>query len=162
MGAKGNTGGVPYPPKTVEEYGAYVKRLLKRLRPDEKGRISKRGLRDALRWHATISACEVWQVRPWTATKAVVVLYDVPFHETRFSKVCVPDKWDEERGIAVALGKAVCAAVRENIAAWSPAQWSDVAERLAGELADELDWDSTPELVSYTDIVNPYRPCTVI
>ena len=56
---------------------------------------------------------EVWQDRPWTAVK-IRFPYTSPSSEflstgieLGFSKVCRPDKWDAQRGIDLAVQKAI-------------------------------------------------------
>ena len=64
---------------------------------------------------------EVWQDEPWTAVtidaESFVVINtnwlerfgssSYPFIEHGFSKVCWPDKWDAQRGIDLAVEKAI-------------------------------------------------------
>jgi len=49
---------------------------------------------------------EVWQQRPYTGVKLVVIVNDAVFTGIGFSKVMKPDKWNANEGRARALFKA--------------------------------------------------------
>jgi len=136
----GKGGGIPFPPASVGEYKATLERYLEALRPDGRGQVRKRALRDALRWGAWVDECEVWQERPWTAVNATVVAGGLGYlRQKGFSKVRAPDEWDPVRGEQVAIGKAVCAAVRDALNALDPEQEGAIAEELASALDAEIE-----------------------
>ena len=153
-------GGIPRPPATLAEYQRRVQGLLDALGTGLRS-PSRNAVRDALRWHAALGSVEIWQKRPYTAAKAMVRIFDVPFRKVGFAKVCWPDPWDEERGAEVALGKAVCDAVTDNL---GQVPFGVFVARLCIELVDEIELCALEgaDLVSvHWDYANPFRPCFV-
>lgn len=50
---------------------------------------------------------KVWQNQPSTAVRVVYTTYSQTRVGLGFSKVCWPDKWNPEKGIKIATGKAL-------------------------------------------------------
>lgn len=60
---------------------------------------------------------QVWQKRPYTAVKVIVRMPGYPMMtEYGFTKVCWPDTWDAERGIELAVRKALTYAAKRIVA----------------------------------------------
>lgn len=153
-------GGVPYPPLTLEGYRDHLRSMLDALSRmgGDRQIPTRRAVRDALRWYVEVQEVSIWQNEPDTAVSAKIGVYDVPFYQLHFSGARWPDTYSSDRGIAIAIGKCVCGAVKE---AMDQVHYTAYVARLRNALSAEiaLAEDASTHMVSVpADVANPYRP----
>ena len=80
--------------------------------------MNKREMKEELvaKLRGQMRPATVYQDRPWTFVKFEVTFIDVMMETYGFSKVCRPDKWDEEYGIELAITKALYKLAKEILA----------------------------------------------
>ena len=91
-----------------------------------------------LRRQLEIIYMDVWQDRPNTAVSVTAWIEGGEiYHAYGFSKVCRPDRWNKQRGLEIARGKAEAKIVRQILAQERQSKRAAFVEAFANQIAGE-------------------------